>query len=65
MQGSLPFFFGIADAKQGLRTPWCTWLSRSVGLINMIWELARGGVIWELSHVAPKLRGLLVSAAPP
>ena len=36
-----------------------------VGLIGMIWELARGGVIWELSHVAPKLRGLLVSVTPP
>ena len=31
----------------------------------MISELARGGVISELRHVAPKLREQLVSAAPP
>ena len=31
----------------------------------MIPELARGGVISELRHVAPKLREQLVSAAPP
>ena len=34
-------------------------------MIGSIWELARGGSIWELRHVAPKLRGQLVSAAPP
>ena len=34
-------------------------------MIGSIWELARGGSIWELRHVAPKLREQLVSVAPP
>ena len=36
-----------------------------LGVIGSISELARGGSISELRHVAPKLRGQLVSAAPP